>query len=191
MKISEKFNTDWKAEKGKFQVKFIFKIDDPNLKKAWEEYKQALSKKEVVQVYHGTTCCEKITTEEGQLCQHTGCGICGIIQKGMDRLSVGKCHPEEKRFGQGFYFAPHSNKSDDYTSKNQLGYRAMLMCDVILGNKLAVKDGDDDGISELYSGGGFDSIVVEPNDHNTEEVVIFSSQAVLPRYIIVYEKFEA
>ena len=189
--IAKKFYNDWKVEKGKFKVKFIFKIDNPNLKEAWEKYKLALCNEEVVQVYHGTTCCEEITTEEGQFCQNKECGICGIAQNGMNLSSIGKRHPEEKRFGQGFYFAPHSSKSDDYTSKNRLGYRAMLVCDVVLGKKLTVKDGDDESIhSKLYSG-GFDSIVVEPNDYNTEEVVIFSSPAVLPRYIIVYEKIEA
>ena len=139
--------------------------------------------------FHGTSVCELVTTTSGQLCNNLECGICGIAANGANMQLAGKYYPEKQRFGRGFYLAPHSSKSDEYTSPNRCGYRAMLLCDVLLGRQHDIYEGDSEDIKGPSPHS--DSIVVHPNRFNLPEVVVFDERAVLPRYIIIYQKDES
>ncbi len=186
--ISKKFCNSWIGNGDPPEVKFVFQVNNKQLEEQWNDYKRADQQQEHKMFYHGTSVCETITTPMGQLCCNPKCGICGISSNGMCLEFAGNSFPEFQRFGKGIYLAPNSSKADDYTEKNEKGYRAILFCDVLLGRQHIIKDGDSEDIKGPSP--GFDSIVVEPGRHRVPEIVVFDERAVLPRYIIVYKKIE-
>ena len=135
------------------------------------------------QHFHGT----KLTCNVGKskkFCKDKSCGICNISKIGLDQQCI-QTNIWFQRFGQGFYLAPNSSKSHDYT-EGAYGCRAMLLCDVCPGRKYPLKNTDQNltGPPE-----GFDSIYGQVGrELNYPEIVLHSPDAVLPRYIIVYRK---
>ena len=133
--------------------------------------------------YHGTTLVCDIATSQ-TLCNNESCGICGISHTGLDPQYIGK-NIIYRRFGYGFYLAPNSSKCHDYTVGAR-SYRAMLLCAVLPGRKFLTQRDD---VSLSGPPHGYDSIYGQAGvDLNFPEIVVSNPQAVLPQYIIVYQK---
>ena len=156
--------------------------------KRWMNYKATLASKgspiTVEQYYHGTIIkCNPVVTKK--VCSHSDCGVCGISHKGFNKKLIGKNIPKFKRFGDGFYLAPHSSKCHDYTQGTHR-HRAMLLCDVLPGKKYTFTKNQ---IHLTAPPDGFDSVYGKPGHNlNYPEVVLFDEASILPSYIIMYKR---
>lgn len=145
-------------------------------------YQQSLQDQTVEEHYHGTNLTCNIATSQ-DLCNDKNCGICGISRNGFDLQCVRK-NIKFQRFGRGFYLAPNSSKCHDYTRK-YCSCRAMLLCHVCPGNKYYLKENN---VTLRSPPNGFDSVYGETGRKlNYEEIVLYNPDAILPRYIIVYD----
>ncbi|MCG8625055.1 MAG: hypothetical protein MJE68_24025 [Proteobacteria bacterium] len=176
----EKFRKAWAREKRPHpEVDSIFKVTNSTLEKKWTTYRSRLIEKDVKELYHGTKFSCKITTTQ-KLCNIGNCGICGISSIGLDHQYIRNGF---QKFGNGFYLAPNSSKCNDYAQSCD-GLKAMFLCDVLPGKRYTVKtnrqhlEGPPTGYDSVYGNIG--------EDLNFDEQVVYKSEAVLPRYIIVY-----
>ena len=181
-RINVQFTKEWR--KGTCgQLHEVLVITNLKLKNQFDKYLSSLSVKTVKQYYHGTSL-KCAMYQSCTVCSDETCGICGISQKGM--LSKFKAaNIRFKRFGNGFYLAPNSSKSHDYTQGHDK-YRAMLLFDVAEGNRCILKQnhtrlkGPPQGYDSVYgqSGGAL----------NYDEIVLYKPEALLPTHILVYMK---
>ena len=127
------------------------------------------------------------------ICRWGGCGRsirsgCGISIHGRKSGTkfIGTNIPKFKRFGHGFYLAPHSSKCHDYTRGSHT-HRAMLLCDVLPGKKHVVTT---DQTHLTAPPQGYDSVYGQPAPGclNYPEIVLFDEASILPRYVIMYQK---
>ncbi len=185
--IAAKFEHAW--DKGNApKVKDVFVIKHTkNRMRRWNRYMLSqcrLHRKPEV-YYHGTRLSCNIR-ESISLCNIKKCSICRISDSGFDPLKI-RTHISFQRFGPGFYLAPNTSKCHDYT-RGAYGYRALLLCYVHSGNKYIVEETDRDlrgppkGYHSIYGKAG--------KSLNYDEIVVPESEAILPRYIIVYQRDE-
>ena len=172
-------------------IKAVFRIDNPTLKSRFDQYCARLSYSNVSWHYHGTSIkCHLLQSKT--FCSDTNCGICGISGVGFDKARIGTHFNWFQRFGKAFCLAPNSSKCHEYT----LGYgavRALLYCQVALGNPHYTKCDMPTCHSPPHR---YDSVYGRAGTHrsskgnlNYDEVALYGvSEAILPRYIIVYQK---
>lgn len=182
--IKDKFEKDW-AKGSPQEAKAVFVIKNKLIKQwRFQIYRLSLCQyKEIESYYHGTKItCDIITNK--QLCKDVECGACRISEFGFMPIRIGS-NLRWRRFGKGFYLAPNSSKSNDYSGRlGAYGCNAILLCDVCPGKKYKLKKSNDtlNGPPE-----GFHSIYGEAGeDLNYDEIVLSKSAAILPRYIILY-----
>ena len=182
--VKGKFQGKWDSRKGPCpNIDFIFIIINTKLEQRWTAYKQTLQNQTIEEHYHGTRLACDITSVQA-LCNDQDCGICGIASTGLDRRCVYK-NVTFQRFGHGFYLTPNSSKCHDFT-QGYNNYRAMLLCDVCPGNKYFLQRNN-----ETLRGPpqGFDCVYGSVGANlNYEEIALYNPDAILPRYIIVYQK---
>ena len=182
--VTGKFQGKWDPRKGACpSIEYVYVVTNPQLEQRWTTYMQSLQIQTVEEHYHGTKLICDITTTQ-TLCSDQGCGVCGISNTGLDRRCVRK-NIQFQRFGHGFYLAPNSSKCHDYTQGYNI-YRAMLLCDVCPGNKYYLTTND-----ETLTGPpqGYDCVYGNTGVNlNYEEIVLYNPDAIMPRYIIVYQK---
>ena len=186
-RLTAKFKEDWAHKKGSAgYVKAVYVIKSPALKKSWTYYKRSLPSfhQQVEEYYHGTRLrCNII--RNGDLCSSPHCNVCRISEKGFDEEKIGMNISHFQRFGRGYYLAPQSSKCHEYT-QGAFGYRALLLCEVCPGRKYFLQknaphlSGPPEGYNSIYGMAG--------GDLNYDEIVLPQSGAILPKYIIVYEK---
>ena len=182
----------WDQSKGSpGTVKAVFTITNPDVKQRFEQYTSTLRRANVGTFYHGTVLKCNVA-ETGQLCQNRACGVCGISHIGFAPQKLGTHIQWFLRFGKAFYFAPNSSKCHEYT-EGYSRYRALMCCDVAQGNSCMAKDNMRDVTQPPR---GYDSITGKKGVHlpgqrgglNFDEVAVFRPDAILPKYIIFYEK---
>ena len=129
--------------------------------------------------------------DTGCLCLDDDCGICGIVQEGFSPAKCGLHVKWFKRFGLAYYLAPNSSKCHEYSE----GYgrcRALLYCQVAQGKRYMAET----NMGNLREPpAGCDSVYGQPGIHrarggslNYAEVAVYNPNAILPKYIIFYEK---
>ena len=186
--ISQNFQRKWSPTKGPCpQICNIFTVTNRILRQRWEAYKRTLKYQKVEEHYHGTELACNINSNK-DLCANHKCGICGISRVGFDVQRIGT-NIKFRRFGNGFYLAPNSSKCHEYTAGNSTSdCRAMLVCDVCPGRKYCLKR-TSINMNGPPNGQGYGCIYGQTGeDLNFEEIVLQNSEAILPRYIIVYQK---
>ena len=182
--IQSTFQQKWATAKGPCPaLHCVFVVTNQSLLARWQTYRQKLSDQTVEEHYHGTkVTCDIVNTQA--LCSNQDCGACGISSTGFDRRCFRK-NINFQRFGHGFYLASNSSKCHDYTQGIN-GYRVMLLCDVCPGNKYTLKKDNKQLTSPPQ---GYDSVHGQTGGSlNYEEIVLYQPDAILPRYIIVYQK---
>ena len=162
----------------------IFKVCNQTLETQFQTYAQSLGHRSIEQHFHGTVLrCDLANTKSA--CTQPGCGICGISRRGFDPGKIGSNISRFKRFGKGMYLAPNSSKCHDYTQGCN-GYRALILCDVAPGRKYIVKR---DQTSFTAPPQGFDSVYGQHGGNlNYDEIVLYNKDAILPKYVIMYQK---
>ena len=193
--IKQDFLTKWtKNPQNKPQpadIKTVLRIDNPTLKSRFDQYCATLPSSNVEWLYHGTAIkCHILQSKT--FCRNRTCGVCGISRDGFDKAKIGTRVSRFKRFGHAFYLAPNSSKCHEYT----LGFgnlRALLYCQVALGNPYYATSNMQARQSPPL---GYNSVYGKAGTHqrkkgclNYDEVAIYGvSEAILPRYIVVYQK---
>jgi hypothetical protein len=183
--ISAKFKQTWKkGEAG--EVKAVYMIENPHLKRTWTRYKQSLPfpYQQTEEHYHGTKLVCNITSSN-DLCCDRDCSVCRIAETGFDELKMKTNIPHFQRFGRGMYLAPNSSKCHDYT-QGAFTYRALLLCEVCPGNKYHLLKGDQNLQGPPASHHSIYGLV--GSSLNYEEIVLPRADAILPKHIIVYRK---
>ena len=180
--VAAKFRSAW--QKGVVPTaRRILVVCNESMERKWRAYQSTLTNKTVEEHFHGTSLSCNVSASQAP-CQDGNCGVCGISCEGLDREHIKK-NIDFQRFGHGFYLAPHSSKCHDYT-QGANGYRAMLLCDVCPGRKYQLQRN-----SQHLTGPppGYDSVYGEVSSKlNYPELVVYEPEAVLPRYIILYQK---
>ena len=190
--LSRKFRKSWAEKKGSCPtVKVVLAIVNPRVSKRFDEYVKTLPMKHqlIEQYYHGTSrLCSIGEAQYLQLCGNSRCGACGISKSNFQSSRIGR--DRWQRFGNGFYLAPNSSKSHDYTARGTQGQmQAMFVCDVAPGNKYNLRyncidlAGPPEGYHSVY---GHCAYFGHFGNLNYEELVVFSSDAICPRYLLLY-----
>ena len=179
------WNINKSAPPSSHDVMMIFKIFNPKQKNIFTQYTQSLSPNTKTEKYfHGTSIICNVKTQK-VACSNQKCGACGISSRGFDKKLIGSNIPRFMRFGKGFYLAPNSSKCHDYT-QGIVDYRVMLLCEVAPGNKYKVTndqtqlEGPPQGYDSVYGAKG--------GALNYDEIVLYCSDSILPKYVIVYKR---
>jgi len=185
------FTDRWDRRKSQCpEIIMAYSIKNSKLQYRYDEYKRQLhavgkDPNEGIH-FHGTVLsCDLLNS--GVECDNSRCGICGIAKEGFDESRIGYNIPKFQRFGNGIYLAPNSSKCHDYT-QGWYGVRAMLVCKVALGNSYILTQNQSD-LTTAPS--GYDSVYGKNSLQgalNYDEVVIYCSKALLPTFVIIYER---
>lgn len=191
-KVKEKFDNTWCNKKGRRPTVFtVLAIVNPAIERAFDAYKNSLPSLYVCSemYFHGTRLSCHI--DECQTpCSSDECSVCSIAKCGFRQRCIRR--DGFQRFGHGFYLAPNSSKSHDYSSKSgsYLNYTAMLLCEVAPGNKYFLRRsltslrGPPQGYHSVY---GKSKFLFIKGDLNYDEIVIFESEAICPRYVLLFK----
>lgn len=203
--IEKQFFDKWlHQEKAKPQIIAILSIlPTPDIGKRYLAYRQTLVDKGArpykhggpgneQRRFHGTgfTCAIGTPTQMGP-CQSADCIACQIITKGFLIRKAGA--GGFNRFGVGMYFSSVPSKSIDYSDRAQTarqkepawgaGYRCMFLCYIAVGKGKKLTAGDQ---TLAKAPEGYDSVIGEPGgDLNYDEVVVYTDDAALPRYLLI------
>ena len=190
----KKFHKDWDKRKGKcpcVELGVLLRVVHPAVSKQLQDYietKLPSGCRKTEQYYHGT--CLNCSIEKYlETCQNSECGVCGITRNSFDSGMIDRW--TFQRFGSGFYLAPNSSKSHDYTTPSATGFCAMILCDVAPGKKYVLRYGDQtlrrppDGYHSVYGKHKFMGRF--RGELNYDEIVIFAAEAICPRYVFVYK----
>lgn len=188
--LSQKFRSDWDSKnKGPSPaVEAIMQIVNPALAQRLEDYRKTLPQRyqRIESYYHGTKLNCKCTVHYFLPCKDPKCGACGILQDGFVKQCISTSRFQ--RYGPGFYLACNSSKANDYVGGCST-YRAILLCDVAPGRKNEVREnacnvtGPPEGYHSVY---GKKKTWFRSGVLNYDEIVLYDSNALCPRYIFFY-----
>ncbi|CAM9891375.1 unnamed protein product, partial [Hapterophycus canaliculatus] len=143
-----------------------------------------------VRRFHGTSCgsnCDSVLRLMGAApCREDTCNICSICQHGF------KIGTESRRYGKGVYFSSESKKANAYafgTEKVRSGdgkaLRCIIVADVAVGRAYTTRGTGFD--HSAYPPPGYDAVIGEVGEGLTsDELVVYSEEAALPSYLVVY-----
>lgn len=181
------FTKQWNPQKSApptaTEIMSVFKIFSPVHKAVFTKYSKSLSSS-IEKYFHGTSIKCDLASKKAA-CTNGKCGVCGISRNGFDMRLIGSNIPRFMRFGKGFYLAPNSSKCHDYT-QGFANYRVMLLCKVAPGHKYTVTNDQTklkappQGCDSVYGASG--------GTLNYDEIVLYRSESVLPKYAIVYRR---
>ncbi|EGC34464.1 hypothetical protein DICPUDRAFT_88311 [Dictyostelium purpureum] len=117
-------------------------------------------------------------------CDSTSCYVCRIINESYRLPPL--TNRTFQRFGAGVYLSATSSKSNDYCkSVNNNEYKYMFLNNVLIGRGKKLKTNNK---SLTSPSPGFDSVLGENGeDLNYDEVVVYSVDQVIPKYLIIYK----
>lgn len=193
--LCKHFRKDWAEAKGPcpdVNKGTILRIVNPAVSERFEKYRKGLPlfRRGLEHYYHGTKLKCRVD-ETLMFCKTTDCGVCGIAKRGFDPQKMGKSDVKFQRFGEGFYLAPNSSKSHDYTREYTSDtIHGILQCDVAPGKKHNLEQNARDlqGPPE-----GYHSVVGKHSRHgplNYDEIVLHNPAAIRPCYILLYSTLQ-
>ena len=193
-KVTSVFTEQWIKESPQCPAhSAVIVIRNSNLSTRYHKYVERLrtslgKESEIECHFHGTKLmCNILTTNT--CCDSAECGICGIITKGFNLSFVGKNIPHFQRYGRGIYLAPNSSKAHGYAKPNpNTGLQAQLLCFVACGNKYVLHTNDRDLISPPLNYHSVYGQASTSGPLNFDEVVLYTADAILPTYVILYHE---
>lgn len=201
--IENQFTSKWKKS-GTPKVHVILKIHNSSTieskflnyqKKVDDEMKQKGHKNKshfsgsgnTNRRFHGTKQeCSLGLKNNTNCCSNSNCYVCGIIKNGFKII----VNPKKfERFGFGVYTTSTSGKSNDYFSGNGIGnYKSVFMCNVVCGKVLTLYNNQTDMDLSKVTSNGCHSVLGEVGQIlNYDEMVVYREDAVIPKYLIIYE----
>ncbi|PVF95500.1 ADP-ribosylation [Serendipita vermifera] len=147
--------------------------------------------------FHGTKReCRIGDNGNTKMCKSLACSLCRIMKHGFDLSMVGAA-TGFSRFGRGVYTSATSSKSDWYSvnlANSTVGgvssLKAMLLTKVVVGKGKKLLQGD---VTLTSPPPGFNSVIGEPaataiGDLNYDELVVYDQSAVVPAFLIIYQR---
>ena len=184
--ISTKFKTKWNSKKGECPpVTAVLKVQPPGVDVKFDAYQKSVKENDVEWYFHGCKItCDLLNTKS--LCNLPDCTICQVSKIGFDIKKVGS-NVNFTRFGKGLYFAPESSKCHDYTlGLASYGYRAMFYVKCVPGLKQVAFT---DNPTRIAPDPGYDSLYGKAGKSlNYDELCLYTDQACIPDYIIIYRR---
>jgi hypothetical protein len=193
-------------------VQRVLQVRNPaHVFERFEAYKEALARagRPVAEErrFHATSMRCAFGIDQGQRpCEDASCAVCSIAQTSFKLEHAGGgalfANLGFLRYGRGLYFSKTSSKSHSYGGQSQRErhgevLRCMFLCKVALGRALRTAEDrlEDDRVDDLLRargrGGEYDSVVglttAEGGKLNYEESVVYSEEAALPSYLVVYK----
>ena len=192
-KVSKKFTKRWSSKKGPCpHIEKVLAVVNPALEDSLKDYKKTLPfwHSKTKNYFHGTKFKCQLDLYQTPCNGHRStCGICGISTDGFQHKFI---RERWQRYGQGFYFAPNSSKSNDYCSNPaDVEWKAMFLCQVAPGKKhftrknLTDLEGPPKGYNSVY---GKSKTFLLNSVLNYDELAVFTSAAACPRYVLLYRK---
>ena len=166
-------------------------VINPRLKERLKDYVANLPPglNRVEEFYHGTSF--KCRMPRSDPCSDKECGACRISDEGFDpaRIRSGAW----QRFGKGFYFAVNSSKAYEYPlslyrQTGQPRHRCLLVCEVAPGRKYQLSRsapslaGPPPGCHSVFG-----TASSPRSDLNYDEIAVYTTKAIRPRYILILE----
>ena len=192
--VSSNFLSTWtknpQNKPGRGDIKAVYEIRNSQLEERFESYCEGLSNPNIGWYYHGTVLrCDIVNNQD--LCTNANCSVCGICKEGFQSSWIHR-HVSYQRFGHAFYLAVNSSKCHEYSEGCQ-GVRALMYCQVAGGNMYYART---DEPNRQAPPPGYDSVYGQKGTHhggigslNYDEIAIYGiSEAILPKYVIVYSK---
>jgi hypothetical protein len=171
-------------------VQSILQLVNPVVEERFTTYANNLPRRnrKIEQFFHGTTLScnvlEHLVTCSGSQAPDE-CVACRIVENGFE---MRKINSPWQRFGPGFYLASKSSKAGDY-SRGPGNFRAIFLCDVAPGKKYELKT-INPGLSapppDYHSVCGKSKFLGAIGDLNCDEIVLFSTDAICPRYLFIF-----
>lgn len=171
-------------------IQSILEIVNPAVEERFKVYTDNLPRfhRKVDRFFHGTTLSCNILEHLVICCDHrplSQCGLCGIVKYGFE---ITKSSNNWQRYGPGFYLSSKSSKAGDYC-RGRDASRAVILCDVAPGKRYELKN-DNPRLAEppanYHSVYGKSKFLGAYGDLNSEEIVLYSSGAICPRYVFVF-----
>ena len=183
--LCKQFRKDWASAKGicpDVSSGVILRVVHPAVSVKFDEYRRGLPllRRGIEKHYHGTKLKCRIDNTL-VFCKIPSCGVCGIASRGFDPQRISKL--DWQRFGEGFYLAPNSSKSHDYTSDN---IHSVFQCDVAPGKKHKLEQnashlhGPPEGYGSVYGKHSRKSPL------NYDEIILDNPAAIHPCYVFIY-----
>ncbi|KAH8823036.1 hypothetical protein DL96DRAFT_1469427, partial [Flagelloscypha sp. PMI_526] len=137
--------------------------------------------------FHGTRRqCLLVDPGSIEFCSSPACALCYLLKTSFDISTLtAAAGPPRTRFGRGIYCTSTSSKAFDY-SFSQAGspFRFIILASVIIGRGYKSIQGDP---SLIAPPAVFDSVLDEVGGSlNYDETVRYSSDGILPVYLILY-----
>ena len=171
-------------------IQSVLQIVNPAVEERFKAYTNNLPRlhRKVEQLFHGTSlscdilehliiCSELRSLDE--------CGVCGIVENGFEMKKISNGW---QRFGPGFYLASKSSKAGDYCRGCGTS-RVLFLCDVAPGKKYELKT-NNPGLTAPppghHSVHGKSKFLGAIGDLNCDEIVLYSANAIYPRYIFIF-----
>mmetsp|Transcript_9613 Transcript_9613/g.13310 ORF Transcript_9613/g.13310 Transcript_9613/m.13310 type:complete len:358 (-) Transcript_9613:106-1179(-) len=197
--IAQHFVKAWRKA-GNPRVRHIYRVTpSPWLRARHDRYAALVGN--LRQRYHGTSSTCDFGANPGVApCEDfDNCALCSILAQGfrLDKAATGPLFKLRKlRYGAGIYLSATSGKSNDYAQRTerlrpgnfgrQERYRCMLVCSVAAGRAYKTTAAELD-LPNNKPPSGYDSIVGEVGENlNYDELVVYSEDAALPRYLVIY-----
>lgn len=172
-------------------IKSILEVINPLVEERFTTYTDSLPRRhrKIEQYFYGTTLsCNilehfVICSDYSHLLEH--CGTCAIVGNGFETGN------QRQRFGPGFYLASKSSKAGDYCrSTKQAGTsHSIFLCDVVPGKKYELRTSNP-GLTapppDYHSVYGKGKFMGEIGDLNSEEIVVYTADAIRPRYLFIF-----
>ncbi|KAJ4461160.1 hypothetical protein PAPYR_2623 [Paratrimastix pyriformis] len=188
---------------------FIAKVWNRALATRYAKYLQTipLTERREEFFFHGTTsACGSQWRAQKHGCGKTDgtCAVCSILHGGFVKQAIRDPGQSFQRFGAGFYFGLESTKSNDYTEPPSVAgrvasqdpnlSRVILICRCVVGRIYESSQEDPQKTRQwTRAPQGFDSVLGVPLPLNVPkpglkwpEHIIYSEDAILPMYAVVY-----
>lgn len=164
------WNSKWLSQEGSALVEKLYEISYPkSISDAQDKYlqgSQATGQAHILRTFHAAQCICDMGTKGPMLCKWNSCGICNVVGSAFKSVAFGVPY-NIGRQGKGLYSSRNPASADRLaTSCLSSPYRVIIACDVILPQHL-------DKSTSIVAG---------------DRVVVRVSDAIIPRFIVMYTK---
>ena len=176
-------------------VQSVLQVVNPAVEERFTAYIDGLPRRhrKVEQFFHGATLSCNIL-EHLIICSGSRaldeCEACTIVENGFE---MRKIKNPWQRFGPGFYLAAKSSKAAEY-SRSHSNSCAIFLCDVAPGRKYELKT-TNPGLNapplDYHSVCAKSKFLGAVGDLNCDEIVLYSADAIRPRYLFIFCNVES
>ena len=175
-------------------IRSTLQVVNPSVENRFAAYVDTLPRRyrRVEQYFHGASISCNIL-DQLLICSNDSprsleeCETCRTVENGFEMRNI--IDPCWQRHGPGFYLTSKSSKAGEYCRGNGSS-RAMFLCDVAPGRKYELSTSNPgltappSGYHSVYGKSKF--LGTSSGDLNCDEIVLYSADAICPRYLFIF-----